>query len=134
MHWSWKIVNDNADAQSIPARDGVNIKWDHVDDAGVYSSEKSIAGAKAMVNGYAIHRLKVAPSLTSRHTEGNAVDMSITWSGNLVIKSKDGTEVTITTEPRTGMNSDLHKVGATYGVTKFHGGDKDKPHWSSDGR
>lgn len=134
MHWSWKIVNANADPQAIPARQGVNIRWDHRDDTGVYSSEKSIAAAKAMVNGYAIHRLKVAPALSSRHTEGNAVDMTIHWSDNLVIKRKDATEVTIATEPRTGMNTTLHEVGATYGVTKYHGGDKDKPHWSNDGR
>lgn len=134
MHWSWKIVNEAADPQTIPARDGVNIRWDHVDEAGAYSSDKSTKAAKAMVDGYAIHKLKVAPSLSSRHTEGNAVDMSISWTGNLVIKQKDGKDITISTEPRSGMNTDLHKVGASYGVTKYHGGDKDKPHWSNDGR
>lgn len=134
MHWSWKIVNEAADPRTIPTRDGVSIKWDHVDEAGVYSSEKSINAAKAMVTGYAIQNLKVAPSLSSRHTEGNAVDMSISWSGSLVVTQKDGKDITIATEPRSGMNTDLHKVGAGYGVTKYHGGDKDKPHWSNDGR
>lgn len=32
------------------------------------------------------------------------------------------------------MNLELHAVGKTYGVIKFLGGDKDKPHWSTDGK
>lgn len=31
------------------------------------------------------------------------------------------------------MNSDLHEIGRSYGVIKFHGGTKDKPHWSVGG-
>lgn len=32
------------------------------------------------------------------------------------------------------MNTALHLVGRSYGVIKYHGGARDKPHWSSDGR
>lgn len=42
--------------------------------------------------------------------------------------------VRATTEPRSGMNEDLHAVGAGYGVIKFWKGDADKLHWSTDGR
>ena len=58
--------------------------------------------------------------------------MPISWTGNLKVKNKDGTEKIITTAPRTGMNADLIIVGATYGVTKFlYAGDD--PHWSTTG-
>ncbi|MDB6141995.1 MAG: peptidoglycan-binding protein [Pseudomonas sp.] len=87
-----------------------------------------------MVNGYGMKNLKVAPSLTSRHIEGHAIDMSISWSGSLSILDSAGAMVTIATEPKTGMNTQLHAVGASYGVIKFRGGEKDKPHWSTDGR
>lgn len=134
MHWSWKIINENADPQSIPARAGVDIKWDHVSRNGTYSSQASIAAARAMVNGYGIQNLQTSPALTSRHIAGNAIDMSISWGATLTITDADGSEVVINEEPRTGMNTELHTVGRTYGVTKFTGGAKDKPHWSTDGR
>ena len=62
-----------------------------------------------------------------------AIDMTISWAGDLKVKNNDGTEKIITTEPRTGMNVQLKAVGLTYGVTKFVGGDGDKPHWSTTG-
>jgi hypothetical protein len=134
MHWSWKIVNGLADPQSIPVRDGIDIRWDHTDAEGNYDEQQSTSAARAMVNGYGIQNLRVAPSLTSRHIEGNAIDMSISWNDTLTIADASGNAVEIGTTPRTGMNTELHTVGAGYGVTKFHGGDRDKPHWSSDGR
>jgi hypothetical protein len=36
--------------------------------------------------------------------------------------------------PRTGMNAKLIAIGASYGVKKFIGGARDKPHWSATGR
>ncbi len=134
MHWSWKIVKADADPELIPIRDGVNIKWDHTNSDGTYNSQASVAAAQAMVNTYGIQNLRVAPSLTSRHIDGNAIDMSISWSNTLTINDASGNTVQITTEPRTGMNASLHTVGASYSVTKFSGGAADKPHWSNDGR
>lgn len=134
MHWSWKIVNGMADPKEIPDRDGVDIRWAHLDAAGNYDREASIAAAREMVNGYAIQNLRVAPALNSRHIEGNAIDMSITWNGTLSVNDAFGNVVRINSEPRTGMNSALHNVGSGYGVQKFHGGETDKPHWSNDGR
>ena len=134
MHWSWKIVKQDADPRNVPARDGVSIRWDHPSPDGTYNAQGSVAAAQAMVIGYGINNLRVAPSLNSRHIEGNAIDMSISWDGVLTINNASGRAVTIATVPRTGMNTSLHVVGATYNVTKYSGGAADKPHWSNDGR
>lgn len=127
MHWSWKIVNVDADPKTIPGKEGVNINWDHGD------NEESVQAAQAMVDGYGMRNLHVPPALASRHIDGKAVDMSISWTGDLAIENADGTTATIKSDPKTGMNAELKTVGATYGVIKYVGGDADKPHWSSDG-
>lgn len=133
MHWCWSIVKANADPRTIPALSGVNIAWVHTDAQGIYDAAASTAGAQAMVSAYGIQNLNVAPALASKHISGFAVDMSISWTGDLTINNQSGTAVVINTEPRTGMNTDLHAVGATYGVIKFVGGATDVPHWSDDG-
>lgn len=134
MHWAWMIWKGTADPQKIPARDGVLIKWDHVGDDGSYSKEKSVAGAKAMAMGFDIDDLGVAPALESEHTKRLAVDMTISWTGDLTINDVKGKETTIKTSPKTGMNKDLHAVGATYSVIKYSARGTDKPHWSSTGK
>jgi hypothetical protein len=80
-----------------------------------------------MVQGYGI---AFKPALNSRHTEAHAIDMSISWVGDLVIAKADGTSVTITSAPRDGNNASLHQVGASFGVIKLA---TDPPHWSIDG-
>lgn len=128
MHWSWMIVKKSGtDPKTIPSMAGVNIEWDHGD------STKSTQAAQSMVDAYGIQKLGEAPALNTRHSEGKAVDMSISWTGDLAIKNKDGTTTKITSDPKTGMNADLKTVGATYDVMKFVGGEKDMPHWSTDG-
>jgi len=127
MHWSWEIVNADVDPKTIPSMAGVNINWDHGDNA------KSVQAAQAMINGFGMQNLNVSPALASKHIDREAVDMSISWTGDLAIKNADGTSTTIKSDPKTGMNADLKTVGATYGVMKFVGGDHDKPHWSSNG-
>lgn len=128
MHWSWMIANGMTEPADVPTKAGVNINWDHG------NAEASKAAANAMVAEYGMNGLKVAPALRSRHTERKAIDMTIGWKKELVIAGADGNNVTIKTEPRNGMNEDLHAVGAGYGVIKFWKGDADKPHWSTDGR
>jgi hypothetical protein len=127
MHWSWKIVKDGQDPQAVPAMTGVDIEWWHGDLA------NSKAGAEEMVNGYGIQNLGVAPALNSRHIEGKAIDLAVTWNGNLKIKQKDGSEKTISTTPRTSENADLIAIGKTYGLIHFDPPAKDKNHWSTDG-
>lgn len=127
MHWSWKIVKANQDPKTIPSHAGVEIEWWHGDQA------KSVAGATEMVSGYGIQNLGVAPALNSRHIEGKAIDMAITWNGTLKIKKKNGTEVSITSTPRTSENADLITVGASYDVVHFSPPASDRNHWSTDG-
>ncbi len=126
MHWSWKIKH-GTDPSAVPSMANVNIEWVHS------THEASVNAANQMVAGYQMNNLNVAPSLTSLHTNRSAIDMTISWSGNLVIAKQDGTIVTITTTPRTGMNTMLKDVGRSYGVIKFIGGNSDRPHWSTTG-
>lgn len=128
MHWCWLLSKGKVKAADIPPRTGIHIKWDHGEEA------KSRRAAAAMVSEYGMSSLKVAPALASRHTERRAIDMSISWSGRLMIKDVDGKDVMIDTQPSTGMNVKLQKVGESYGVIKFWKGAVDKPHWSTDGR
>lgn len=127
MHWSWKIVKQDFDPKQVPAMTGVDIEWWHGDAA------TSKAKAEEMVNGYGLQNLQVAPALNSRHTEGKAIDMQVTWSGDLKVKKKDGSIVTITSMPRDSTNADLIEVAKTYGVIHFTDVQKDKVHWSTDG-
>lgn len=127
MHWCWKISNGKAAAKSAGAMAGVNIQWEHP------TNEESVTAAKEMSDGYGLGKLKVAPALGSKHISGLAVDMNISWSGTLKINKADGTAAEISSTPRDVMNSELHEVGATYGVIKFVGGAADRPHWSDDG-
>jgi hypothetical protein len=133
MHWCWKIVNEGTNAQTIPARPGVNILWAHTDAAGAYSESLSASAAQAMVNGYGMQNLGTAPALNSKHVVGLAVDMSISWTGDLSIADASAIKVAISSLPRSGMNTDLHTVGATYGVIKYNRSGTDRPHWSDTG-
>lgn len=83
MHWSWRIVKQNFDPQAVPAMEGVRIGWAHLDKAGNYSREDSVAAAREMVKGFQMQNLGVAPALKSRHTLGYAIDMTISWKGTL---------------------------------------------------
>lgn len=129
MHWAHKIARNGVDPATVPAMDGVHINWVHP------TLEQSVAGATAMVNGFGIQGLGIntPPALNTLHGTGEAIDMSITWTGNITVANKDGSTVEVNTAPRTGMNTQLKEIGATYGVTKFVGGNSDKPHWSTTG-
>lgn len=127
MHYSFLIAKNQADPANVPAMAGVDIDWVHRNAAGQTDIVASRTGAAEMVTGYGI---VYAPALTSRHTEGNAIDMTISWGGDLTIDQADGTATTIKSNPRTGDNANLQSVGAGYGVTKLV---TDPPHWSSDG-
>jgi hypothetical protein len=80
-----------------------------------------------MVRGYDI---VFQPVLASRHTQGLAIDMDITWQGSLTIADAQGGTTTISSLPRSGGNGALQAVGNSYGVKKLA---TDPPHWSSDG-
>ena len=130
-YWIWKGVYDPA---SIPPGP-VAIRWDHP------TRQASIEAAKQMAIGWGI---VYPPARRSRHNLGTAIDMTIRWTGNLVVKVGDkkqvvaggrkygeGDEVLIRTEPKNGDNADLQEVGASYGVIKLR---SDPPHWSDSGK
>jgi hypothetical protein len=128
MHYSYRIAKKNLDPATVPAMPDVDICWVHRDVAGNLDIAAARAAALQMVNGYGI---AYAPALQSRHTQHRAIDMSISWTGNLAITDASGNDVTITTTPLTGAgNTALHGVGAGYGVHKLV---SDPPHWSDDG-
>lgn len=122
MHWAWKIAKEGVAPAGVPARAGVPIRWDHG------TLAKSRQAAREMVRGYGI---VFRPSLTSRHTDALAIDMTISWDGTLGIRRKGGGTTRIASAPRNGSNSQLIAVGAEYGVVKLM---SDPPHWSVDGK
>lgn len=128
MHWAWQISKENYDPEKVPEMTGVDIDWVHKDEKGNVNKPASKTAADQMVAAY---KIKYGPVLVSRHEEGNAIDMNISWSAaELKITGADGKEVGIKTGSKDGSNSDLQDVGKGYGVIKLK---SDPPHWSSDG-
>jgi hypothetical protein len=128
MHWSFRIAKEGYDPEKVPEMAGVDIEWVHRDDNGSKNVPVSRTNAEQMVIGYDI---AYRPALGSRHTEGKAIDMDISWiTAELKIKDGAGKNVTIKSGVKDGSNTDLHKVGNSYGVIKLV---SDPPHWSSDG-
>lgn len=124
MYHSYQINRGKEKPTGVKAMPGVAINWDHGDD------KESIAAAAAMMTPFEIDHLTTHPALRSQHNLGFAVDMNISWKGDLTIDQKDGKSKVITTEPRDRMNTDLHEVGKGYGVLKYLPLEEDKPHWS----
>ena len=121
MHYSWRIAHGTIAPKDVPAIPGCAIQWDHGDLA------RSKQGAQEMVDLFGI---AFQPSLTSRHIEGRAIDMTIGWTGTLQLRDKLGRTHALGA-PRSGdTNTDLHAIGASYGVRKLV---SDPPHWSDDG-
>ena len=127
MHFSFAIASEGMDPATVPAMAGVNIDWVHRDGSERPDLAASRAAARHMVDGYGI---AFRPALRTRHSEGTAIDMTISWSGALTIAGADGVPVTIVSAPRSGGNTDLQAVGSGYGVLKLV---TDPPHWSIDG-
>jgi hypothetical protein len=127
MFFAFKIANgfNPAKAEVHP---NVEIEWVHRKANGSVDSAASKRAAKEMVEAYDI---AFAPARHSRHTQGKAIDMTISWKGDLKIDNKSGMTTTISSTPRNGFNLALRKVGKTYKVTKHP---TDPPHWSTDGR
>jgi hypothetical protein len=130
MRFSTAIARNVMMPEDVPANPKVNIEWVHRT-GGQIDHPKSRSAAVQMVQGYGIDPSSPLPAAASRHTEGNAIDMSISWTGVLLIRDARGREVRIPDSPRNGLNPQLHKVGATYKVIKALF--QDDPHWSNDG-
>ena len=127
MHTCWEIAQGNITATEAPPRAGVDIDWVARDASGNPDLARSRSIAQQMVKAY---QIAFEPSLTSLHITGLAADMDIAWAGSLQIADKNGASHTIASLPRDGTNTDLAKVGMTYGVFKLV---SDPPHWSING-
>lgn len=128
FHWCWKISQGKCKPSDATKMIGVDIEWDHGDD------KKSKAGALEMVNGFGLAvppRSTNPPSLTSNHIAGEAIDMTIKWTGAINVKKKDGTGTSLPFTSNAMADTGLHKVGESYGVKKLT---TDAPHWSLTGR
>ncbi|MFJ5548128.1 hypothetical protein [Streptomyces sp. NPDC093225] len=141
MHYAWLIWKKQISADKVPAfkpakgQAGVDICWQHTDANGTYDKAASLAAATAMVKAFKITGLKVAPSLTSLHVRGLAIDMSTTWSArSITVTDHSGRRVTIATTPHSGLNTKLIAVGRTYGVIHYSPRPSDDAtHWSTTG-
>lgn len=128
MRNAWLIWRGVVKPDAVKPYPGVLIEWVHE------TQEESVSAACRMCFGYHIQGLKDAPAAESNHSKGLAIDMSISWNGNLRINDASGEEVVIKTMPRDNLNADLWAVGATYGVKRYHSPRHDIPHWSVDGQ
>ncbi|HAU4884635.1 TPA: hypothetical protein F3L15_11505 [Aeromonas hydrophila] len=122
MHYCWRIAKEGFAPDKVPKIQGVNIDWEHNNESGIPDKQAAIMAAKKMVAAY---NIIYKPSLTSRHTEKKAIDMTITGVRGLFIKTNNGKLIEIKN------SDDLHRVGASYNVFKLV---SDPPHWSVDGR
>lgn len=129
MHWAWKIAKDGISPTTVPTKVGIEIEWVHRKDGNV-DLVASMHAAAAMVAAYGMEQ---QAALSSRHVEGRAVDMTISWSGALELMDASGKPRKITSDPKNGTNADLKTCGKTYGVIKIKPEAKDPPHWSDDG-
>jgi D-alanyl-D-alanine dipeptidase len=115
MHYAYRVAHGGLPAANVPAMAGVDIEWAHP------SAAASKLAAKQMVTGYGI---VYAPALASRHSEGRAIDITI--SGHIGRTFNDASN-----QPTSVANAtQLHALGATFGVIKLP---SDPPHWSDDG-
>ena len=121
MHYSWDVANGFTQPAEVPLDSEVNIIWDHG------NLQDSMGAAKEMV---ALFGLVHEAALNSRHIQGLAIDMNLTWRGTVRIRNKRGEMVEIDDRIAAAKNLPLHSVGASYSVFKLL---SDAPHWSADG-
>ena len=133
FHWAWRICFDKTiNVSAIPSMKGVEIDWDHGDKDKKYKD--SVKGAMEMVNGFGLAippKSTLAPSLTSNHLIGKAIDLEISWNHKILVKKSDGKVVEVFFPKDPNYNENLITVGRSYGIIKNRA---DKPHWSYNGR
>jgi len=133
MHYAWRVGLEGMDPLLVPPYDGpapnVAVCWAHHDALGSFDASASKAAASKMVSLFQIgHKPGHKPAFPTTHSLGQAIDMQVTWTGTLAIHAKGASTPTlITSLPQSGLNPELHAIGATYGVIKLV---KDPPHWS----
>ncbi|WP_284618397.1 hypothetical protein [Aquabacterium humicola] len=122
MHYAWRVGREQMDAADVPAMAGVDIEWVHRDRRGRADATASRSAALGMVGLYGI---VYRPALSSRHTQGRAIDMTISNYSGKTFSDAEGTPTRVRTA------AELHELGGSFGVIKLA---SDPPHWSDDGR
>ena len=123
MHYSWRVAHGDVDPADVPRHAGLDIEWDHGD------LDASRRATREMVE---LFNMAHVASLRSNHIRGLAIDMTISWRGELLLTRPAPLQARIETGPRTGGNRELHRIGAdVFGVRKLL---NDPPHWSQNGR
>jgi hypothetical protein len=128
MHWSWLIAKRGYPANNVPPMPGVYIEWWHG------SQAQTLGAAREMIDGFGISKLGVAPALESNQTRGLAIEMAITWAGNLTVIDGQGKERTIRGGPRNSTNRHLIQIGATFGVIHDRNVVSGRDRWSINGQ
>jgi peptidoglycan hydrolase-like protein with peptidoglycan-binding domain len=123
MHWAQQIALGNISAANVPRRPDVQIQWVHTTNAG------SVAAAHSMVDAYGIQG---PVALDSRHIDGLAIDMFLSWSGTPTVADAQGNRKTLKGAAG-AFNTDVVAVGKTYGVVRGLNIPNDPEHWSIDG-
>lgn len=137
LHWAWQIAKDDLHPLAVPpieeidfnaeVKAEVDISWWHG------SLEASRAVAAEIVEAAGIGHLDEPPVLASHHVAGEAIDMKISWGGELLVQDPLGGEVIIFSSPKDETNPDLIELAALYGIIHYEDEDKDPVHWSVDG-
>ncbi len=138
MHFAWLIANKMIDPRQVPAIDEVDfgtdeslnldIVWWH----GNYDDSQS--AAEEMAKAFGIQELEEPPPLASRHVSGEAIDMRISWSSEvLLLELPNGDEVEISSGSKDETNVELMEFAAALGVVHYDDTDEDAVHWSVDG-
>lgn len=129
MHWCYLIGRQNQDPATADTMAGVAIDWVHRGPGGAPDRPASRQAAADMADTYQLQP-QVVPSLTSRHIEGRAIDMTISWSGTPTVRDGAGRPVTLPPMAAAAARPTLDGIGRSYGVLPLAG---DPVHWSDDG-
>jgi len=121
MHYCTRIAAGSIAPQDVPEREGVDIEWVHRNAQGQVDLPASRQAARDMKSAYQIVH---PPALVSRHSQGRAIDMTLTNVIGKSMNNSQGQSVSISSLEV------LYQVGASYGVRKLV---SDAPHWSDDG-
>ncbi|MGH7145888.1 MAG: peptidoglycan-binding domain-containing protein [Planctomycetota bacterium] len=128
MHFAFRIAREDFDPRQVPVQGNIPIDWAHRRADGSADLPRAFAAAQAMVEAYEI---VYRPALHSVHCEARAIDLTLDWAGDIVVRDAANHAIPVQGGPRNCNHPGLHAIGATYGVIKLV---RDTPHWSADGR
>ena len=141
FHWCTLLAKGKVKAADVPSMDGVDILWDHGNEAASRQGAQELAKAFGLV-GVAAH--------PSNHNSGTAVDLKFDFSGNTshsityTLGAKTVTrKIKVSGEPTVGSSAagrsisnigsrELSRAGADFGLHRAI--DNDIVHWSRTGR